>query len=125
MPRMWYETIQKQIQKLQAQATKLEQEREQRKAKSVNRVLSLMRELGVSIEDLGQGWTQPSRRGRPPKDQTQVTIPEQATLKKTVPPRYRNQETGETWTGRGKLPRWLDSKIKSGNTKEMFLIPNE
>lgn len=25
----------------------------------------------------------------------------------TVPPKYRNPTTGETWTGRGKAPSWI------------------
>lgn len=27
-----------------------------------------------------------------------------------VEPKYRNPETGETWTGRGKPPRWIADK---------------
>jgi DNA-binding protein H-NS len=29
---------------------------------------------------------------------------------KTVAVKYRNPETGETWTGRGRAPRWLEGK---------------
>lgn len=29
---------------------------------------------------------------------------------KAVAVKYRNPETGETWTGRGRAPRWLDGK---------------
>ena len=34
-----------------------------------------------------------------------------------VAPKYRNNETGETWTGRGKPPRWIQDK-----NREDFLI---
>lgn len=27
-----------------------------------------------------------------------------------VPPKYCNPATGETWTGRGKAPKWIDGK---------------
>ena len=27
-----------------------------------------------------------------------------------VAPKYRNPETGETWTGRGKAPKWIADK---------------
>lgn len=37
--------------------------------------------------------------------------------KKVVPVKYRNSATGETWTGRGKAPRWLD-----GKNRDDFLI---
>jgi len=30
-----------------------------------------------------------------------------------VEPRYRNPETGELWTGRGKTPKWLIGKDRS------------
>lgn len=35
----------------------------------------------------------------------------------TVAPKYRNPETGETWTGRGKPPRWI-----ADQDREKFLI---
>jgi DNA-binding protein H-NS len=31
-----------------------------------------------------------------------------------VLPKYRNPQTSETWSGRGKLPRWLAAAMKSG-----------
>ncbi len=43
--------------------------------------------------------------------------------RKPVEARYRNpQNTSETWTGRGKAPRWLAAKIAKGAKKEDFLI---
>ena len=35
-----------------------------------------------------------------------------------VAPKYRNQATGETWTGRGKAPTWIRDK-----NRDDFLIP--
>jgi DNA-binding protein H-NS len=29
-----------------------------------------------------------------------------------VPTKYRNEATGETWTGRGRAPKWLEGKNK-------------
>ncbi|MDX9886511.1 H-NS histone family protein [Thauera sp.] len=31
---------------------------------------------------------------------------------KAVAVKYRNPETGETWTGRGRAPRWLEGKSR-------------
>lgn len=31
----------------------------------------------------------------------------------TVAPKYRDPETGATWTGRGKAPKWIDGKDRS------------
>ena len=37
--------------------------------------------------------------------------------------RPRNpDDASETWSGRGKLPRWLDAKLKSGMKMETLLI---
>jgi DNA-binding protein H-NS len=30
-----------------------------------------------------------------------------------VAPKYRNPSTGETWTGRGKAPKWIDGKDRN------------
>lgn len=43
--------------------------------------------------------------------------------RKPVAPRYRNpQNQQETWTGRGKQPRWLAAKLADGAKLEDFLI---
>jgi DNA-binding protein H-NS len=36
---------------------------------------------------------------------------------KKVAPKYRNPQTGETWTGRGKAPLWI-----AGQERDLFLI---
>ena len=37
-------------------------------------------------------------------------------------PKYRNPQTSETWSGRGKQPRWLAAAIKTGRKIEDFMI---
>ena len=40
-------------------------------------------------------------------------------------PKYRNpEEPSETWSGRGKQPRWLAAALKTGRTIEEFAISN-
>jgi DNA-binding protein H-NS len=39
-----------------------------------------------------------------------------------VLPKYRNPQTAETWSGRGKVPRWLVAAMKSGSKMEEFRI---
>ncbi|MDH5824769.1 H-NS histone family protein [Luteimonas sp. RD2P54] len=40
-----------------------------------------------------------------------------------VAPKYRNPANkAETWTGRGKQPRWLAAQVKKGKKVEDFLI---
>ena len=35
-----------------------------------------------------------------------------------VAPKYRDPDTGDTWSGRGRKPRWLEAKIEAGYTLE-------
>jgi len=40
-----------------------------------------------------------------------------------VAPKYKNPENGsETWTGRGRQPRWVASALESGKTLDELLI---
>lgn len=39
-----------------------------------------------------------------------------------VKPKYRNPATGETWTGRGKRPRWFAAAMAAGKKEKDFLI---
>ncbi|WP_213773880.1 H-NS histone family protein [Bradyrhizobium sp. dw_78] len=42
-----------------------------------------------------------------------------------VYPKYRNpNEPSETWSGRGKQPRWLAAALKTGHTIDEFVIAN-
>lgn len=49
----------------------------------------------------------------------------QATFKEPVQPvaaKYRYPETGETWSGRGRMAGWLSERIKAGARLEDFLV---
>lgn len=39
-----------------------------------------------------------------------------------VAPKYRDPDTGKTWTGRGKSPAWFSAQLAAGHAKEEFLI---
>jgi DNA-binding protein H-NS len=42
---------------------------------------------------------------------------------RTVPAKYANpDDPSETWTGRGRKPRWLTAKLQGGAKIERFLI---
>lgn len=52
---------------------------------------------------------------------TQPTSKQQARSKVAI--KYRNPENNnETWTGRGKEPKWLAAKLASGQSLDNFLI---
>lgn len=69
---------------------------------AIRKIKELMQLHGITVDDLAVG-----SRAKPAK------------AKGLVPAQFKNPETGETWTGRGRAPRWLD-----GKDKEAFRIKN-
>jgi DNA-binding protein H-NS len=94
-----YKDLQAQIAKLQAQA---EDARSTEVAAVIAEIKQKIDDFGLKPEDLG--FATPVRRGRPAK-------------KAPLPPKYQNARTGETWSGRGKPPKWI-----AGKNRERFLI---
>jgi DNA-binding protein H-NS len=96
-------------QELSAQIASLMQQAEaQRKAEVaavIRDIRAKMAEFGISAADLDMGPAGRSSR-----------------RVQTVAVKYRNAATGETWTGRGKMPRWLAAEVAKGRTKEHFAI---
>ncbi len=77
---------------------------------------------GYSIEELFGGAPAPSGRGKAAKATKTVSSRAGRKLGK-VAPKYRNPtNTKETWTGRGKHPRWMAELIAKGKKVEDFLI---
>ncbi len=99
-----YKELQSQIEKLQKEA---EQARKTELANAIAEIHAKMKEYGISPEDLGFGASIGGKRK-----------PLKAT-RRPVPPKYRNNATGETWSGRGKPPKWM-----AGRDKAQFLITN-
>ncbi|WP_271586073.1 H-NS histone family protein [Bradyrhizobium sp. CCBAU 53415] len=68
--------------------------------------------LGGGMGALANSSTGPemSRTGKPRRNYPRVL------------PKYRNPQTSETWSGRGKRPRWLVAAIKSGRKIEEFRL---
>ena len=70
-------------------------------------ILAIAENLGLSIEQILEFGT--SKRKK--------------TTRKSVEPRYRSKANPEdTWTGRGKQPRWLVAELAKGRKLEDFLI---
>jgi DNA-binding protein H-NS len=55
-----------------------------------------MRDYGLTIADLGT-----------------VTKAKPVKTRAPVPTKYRDDATGQTWTGRGRAPKWLEGKDKN------------
>lgn len=96
--------IQNQIEKLQKQADEI---RAQEFDKTVQEILAKMTAYGITVKDLE------SVKGRVRKAASPVT--RQAAAKFRGP-------NGETWSGRGLMPRWLTALVAQGRTKDDFAI---
>jgi DNA-binding protein H-NS len=120
MPKLSYETIQKQIARLQTQAKAIEAARGASKAKSVAKVRALMKKLGVEVADLNAAPA--ARRGRPAKAGAKREKSAAGGARAPVAPKYRDPATGVTWTGRGRTPVWMAAQLAQGKSKEDFAI---
>jgi DNA-binding protein H-NS len=118
MPKLSPSALKTRIEQLQKQLAAAQAN----KAPAIAKVRALMKKLGVTIEDLF-GSAAPGRRGRPPKkangktNDSGASAPRKARGKVAV--KYRDDK-GNTWTGRGKTPRWLVEAEKSGKSRDSF-----
>jgi len=63
---------------------------------------------GYTLDELfGTAGNKPARKSA----RTAGTKPARKLGK--VAPKYRNPATGQTWTGRGKAPKWIDGKDRA------------
>lgn len=94
----------KELQELEAKVKKaIAGAREREKAEMKLKVESMLAGAGLSLNEIYGG------RG--------------ATKGKTVAPKYMNPDNrSETWTGRGRKPRWLVAKLNKGSKIEEFAI---
>lgn len=92
-----YQEYQDQIAELQVLA---EQARQSELSEAKKRIQEMMKASGLTVADL-----QEAKR------------PTQVKKQGSVVPKYRDPESGQTWTGRGRAPRWL-----AGRNKNEFLI---
>ena len=96
-----YTELQREISRLMQQA---EEARKAEIRAVVADIKAKMTEYGITAADLGSSGRSSRAKGG------------------TVAAKYRHPSTGETWTGRGKMPRWLQAQVSAGKKKEDFLI---
>ncbi|MDR5733291.1 MULTISPECIES: H-NS family nucleoid-associated regulatory protein [Caballeronia] len=93
---------------LLAQRESLERQIEEAKSREyaevLNEIKQKMADYGITLQELAGGRggksTKASSRGR-----------------SGVAPKYRDPESGSTWSGRGKPPKWI-----AGQDRDTFLI---
>ncbi len=87
-----YKDLQSQIEKLQKQA---EQARDKEIATVVAQIRTMMTDYGIQASDLGISSKRKRKTGTP------------------AAPKFQNPQTGETWTGRGRAPKWIEGKDRT------------
>ncbi|KRC69226.1 hypothetical protein ASE30_18535 [Achromobacter sp. Root83] len=106
--------INAQIQALQRRADTL---RMNRRASALQKILGQMHEFMISPEDIQTAYA----RNRPARAKRR-DVQRRPDSRSVVAPKYRNPESGETWSGRGRAPRWLTSAEKAGRNRDDFRV---
>ena len=88
-----------------------EAKRESGKRELVEEFRARAEALGLSLEELAAGSPKAAKAGRPPGKGPAAQSPAA---------KYRNPETGETWSGRGRAPKWLTRAEQQGRGREEF-----
>lgn len=110
-----------QIEELKKQAERTRKEEFSSVVKAIKKQIA---DYNITAEDLGlTGAT--SQSGRNSKvatgKQVRKTRAKRSTAGTKVAPKYRD-ETGNTWTGRGKQPKWVVAALASGRSLDEMLI---
>lgn len=85
-----YAELKKQIAELEQAAHAA---RKAETAEAISKIQTIMMDYGLTVADI-------DNKGKTKSLKSKVTVPVQ----------FMNPETNQTWTGRGRVPRWLDGK---------------
>lgn len=77
---------------------KIQEARQRELTEAVRKVRALIEEHGLTAADVFA----PARSAR-----------SSGSAGSKVAPKYKNPQTGETWTGRGKAPKWIQDQERS------------
>lgn len=112
-----YQDLIEQKRKIEQQAAELERQieevRKAQRAQAVADIQKIMVENGLTLDDF-EGYLRGLRAGKVARKGPKAGA--------KVPPKYRNAETGESWTGRGLLPKWLKAALAAGRSLEDFKV---
>ncbi len=96
-----YRELLQQIESLKKQA---EEVRQREIAEVIKDIKAMMDEYGITPADLG--FSVATRAGK---------------TKTAAVAKYRNPVSGETWSGKGRAPKWLLDAEANGQRREQFL----
>lgn len=90
------------LQKREALELEIAQARQNEISSAVTRVRELVAEYGLTVQDVFPGRAAKVASSKPVSK---------------VAAKYRDPATGQTWTGRGKAPKWIE-----GQDRSLFVI---
>jgi len=92
------QTYKELLQQREALELAISQARQNEISSAVAKVRELVAEYGLTVQDIFPG-----------------RIGKSGALKAVskVAPKYRDADTGQTWTGRGKAPKWIEGKDRT------------
>ena len=93
---MFYEELQAKIADLQAQA---EQVRREERQQAIDMAKTMISTYDITARDLGLDKVVKTKTGPKPGNK--------------VAAKYRDPQSGATWSGRGKTPRWINGADRS------------
>jgi len=93
---MFYEELQAKIADLQAQAARV---KEEEKEQAIGMARTMISAYGITARDLGLDKAPKVKTGPKPGNK--------------VAAKYRDPQSGATWSGRGKTPRWINGADRS------------
>ena len=109
-------TIESQIRKLQARAQTM---RERDRKPVIAAIVKQMKAHEISLDEIGEAFG----KRRAPRTATKVASTRASkTARKPVAPKFRDPESGATWSGRGRTPRWIVEAEQSGKDRSSFAI---
>jgi DNA-binding protein H-NS len=93
---MLYEELRAKAAEILAQAEQVKAEERQ---KTIDTVRVMISTYGITAKDLGLDKSPKAKSGPKPGNK--------------VSPKYRDPQSGATWSGRGKTPRWINGADRS------------
>lgn len=111
--------IQSQIEKLQKQASEI---RTKEFDATLIEITAKMKAFGISIKDIQRALASPKKgRIRSAGAKPKAAPAKKSGTAKPAPIKYRGPQ-GETWSGRGLMPKWLSALVAQGKTRDDFAV---
>jgi len=107
--------LQKEISRLQKKMQGLD---EKQRSPKIAAIVKTMKDFDISLEEISVAFNKTGRG----KYTRASSVSDKRRSPKPAAIRYRHPVSGETWTGRGRAPRWLAAAEAAGQNREQFRV---